>query len=566
LSIATRSFAPGRALLPCVVALLALAGFERNSALDGFGAATAAFVFVHLLADASDVVAPHAVALRPARAIGIVLFAATAAAIGVGITRLLPLAQGRLERALLATDLPAFDGGSGLADGDVRLGDVGELELHDDVVMRVFSSRAEKLRAHAYVRFDGRTWHASQARRVARRLDPRALDERLAARLEEPSGELYTLIRGLSTSEGELLVTRIVLAESRDGGLPAPAHARLLRIDTPLVEVDGAGLVSIGAGARVDVYSVAHARVPREAQTLEDDAREDALELPADLDPRLKQLARSIARDARSPDAKISRTIDAVRARARYALDPGAFHGRQPVAEFLFEKHRGWCEYFASATAVLLRLEGVPTRYVTGFDVHEDDRAGDHYVVRSADAHAWVEAWIDDERSGGRWVEIDPTPSAALDTRRRSNGALASIREWIAGAIARAELAPGRTLATVGGAFACALAVIVAARWFRRRGARSRAIVVAPPPPSAGELPSPAMRALAALETEFEAHGVPRPRGRTLREHFGVVAAELPDDARALAARRISLVYRAAYAGEDVDEAARPSADVSSRA
>jgi len=77
------------------------------------------------------------------------------------------------------------------------------------------------------------------------------------------------------------------------------------------------------------------------------------------------------------------------------------------VAEFLFEKKRGYCEYFASAAAVLLRLQGIPTRYVAGFNVTDDNRRAGHYVVRESHAHAWIEVAL----PGAGWVEADPTPA-----------------------------------------------------------------------------------------------------------------------------------------------------------
>ena len=61
-------------------------------------------------------------------------------------------------------------------------------------------------------------------------------------------------------------------------------------------------------------------------------------------------------------------------ARCRYSLDVGAFKTKDPLAEFLFDKKKGYCEYFASATVMLLRLQGVPARYVNGLSVRDADR------------------------------------------------------------------------------------------------------------------------------------------------------------------------------------------------
>ncbi len=117
-----------------------------------------------------------------------------------------------------------------------------------------------------------------------------------------------------------------------------------------------------------------------------------------------------------------------------YSLKPGRFRTQQPVAEFLFEKKKGYCEYFASATAVLLRLQGIPARYVRGFTVREANRIGGHYVVREADAHAWVEAFV----PGRGWVEADATPAGEYEAAHGGidRGGLQALWAWVSGRFA----------------------------------------------------------------------------------------------------------------------------------
>lgn len=77
----------------------------------------------------------------------------------------------------------------------------------------------------------------------------------------------------------------------------------------------------------------------------------------------------------------------------------------QPVDTFLFESRRGYCEYFASSYALLLRLAGVPSRLVGGYLGGEFNQLGGYYVVGEDNAHVWVEALDDD----GIWQRIDPS-------------------------------------------------------------------------------------------------------------------------------------------------------------
>jgi protein-glutamine gamma-glutamyltransferase len=75
---------------------------------------------------------------------------------------------------------------------------------------------------------------------------------------------------------------------------------------------------------------------------------------------------------------------------------------------FLNVSHEGYCQHYAGAMALLLRMGGVPARVVTGFSPGGYSSRHKAWIVRDTDAHAWVEAWFD--RYG--WVTLDPTPDA----------------------------------------------------------------------------------------------------------------------------------------------------------
>jgi protein-glutamine gamma-glutamyltransferase len=78
------------------------------------------------------------------------------------------------------------------------------------------------------------------------------------------------------------------------------------------------------------------------------------------------------------------------------------------LAYFLNRSHAGHCEYFATATVLLLREAGVPARYATGYVVPESARHGDTYLVRERHAHAWALVW---HSNPGYWEQVDTTPS-----------------------------------------------------------------------------------------------------------------------------------------------------------
>jgi hypothetical protein len=94
-----------------------------------------------------------------------------------------------------------------------------------------------------------------------------------------------------------------------------------------------------------------------------------------------------------------------------------------PVEDFVKNNPRGHCEYFASALALMLRSQGIPSRVVVGFKGGDFNQVGSFYQVRQLHAHAWVEAYLDPEeippdmRPPGfdgyaGWLTLDPTPAA----------------------------------------------------------------------------------------------------------------------------------------------------------
>ncbi len=76
-----------------------------------------------------------------------------------------------------------------------------------------------------------------------------------------------------------------------------------------------------------------------------------------------------------------------------------------PLHEFLLKTRKGHCEFFASATVLLLRSLGVPARYATGYSVQEYSELEKAYVVRRRHAHSWALAYVN-----GQWIDFDTTP------------------------------------------------------------------------------------------------------------------------------------------------------------
>lgn len=158
-------------------------------------------------------------------------------------------------------------------------------------------------------------------------------------------------------------------------------------------------------------YRVALAREPQVRGLLERPATIKDGGGPAALDtsavtPRMAELARRVMGEG-SAEQKILRLESHLLAEYAYTLDISD-EGGDPIEDFLFVKKAGHCEYFATAMVLLLRAEGIPARFATGFLGAESNAIEDLLVVRQSNAHAWVEAYSP-ERG---WQVYDPTPPA----------------------------------------------------------------------------------------------------------------------------------------------------------
>ena len=127
--------------------------------------------------------------------------------------------------------------------------------------------------------------------------------------------------------------------------------------------------------------------------------------------PRTVALGRQWAREAATPTQVVNRALQYFNARFTYTLEPPLLSSESPYDEFLFETRRGFCEHYAGSFALLMRAAGIPARVVTGYQGGEVNPLNRELLVRQADAHAWVEVWLE----GRGWLRVDPTSVVAPD-------------------------------------------------------------------------------------------------------------------------------------------------------
>ena len=318
--------------------------------------------------------------------------------LGVGFFFILPRTAGAAFRHLMPSGfhLPGFA-------NEVTLGRIGEIQNSPNspavfhVKIRPAGTYDLKWRGSALSQFDGRRWFNSPSPGQVQRIENGHVWLASAQQMRRPGRRIKYEVQ-LKDATGDVLFF---------AGLPEELSvdsSALIR--TP---VDGFRLgLSSGSGLRYQVMSYVEdpaIGISAEAVPLDSVERELYLRLPK-LDPRVAELAHRLSADEPVPLDQASRIEEYLRATYPYTLELPKESPPDPVAYFLFERRRGHCEYFASALALMLRTIGIPSRLATGFQSGTLNPLTGWYLMRGADAHAWVEAYF----PGHGWVTLDPTP------------------------------------------------------------------------------------------------------------------------------------------------------------
>ena len=128
--------------------------------------------------------------------------------------------------------------------------------------------------------------------------------------------------------------------------------------------------------------------------------------LPTNLPQDIVELARNVTRGETTTYGK------AVAIQTFLTSDPFVYdrsapagNGENALEEFLFVTHRGFCEQYAAAMAVMTRALGIPTRVAIGFTRGEEQGDGS-WLVTTHEAHAWPEIYF----GTIGWLPFEPTP------------------------------------------------------------------------------------------------------------------------------------------------------------
>jgi len=216
----------------------------------------------------------------------------------------------------------------------------------------------------------------------------------------------------LAPAEQPMSWMDVALSVRSSGYLFAPLDCASIGIAgyTPALDANG-NITAADMPAGIAYRAICSPRAAR--QPLHKAMRRRWTALPEDLDPRLKPLADELFASAATSRAKIEAVVAFFAANFTYSMNIEVPRGEEPLPYFLLTHRQGHCEYFATAATILLRMGGVPARYINGFVTAERNTFGGYWIARNKDAHAWLEAYDD---AKGEWITVEPTVAAGLPT------------------------------------------------------------------------------------------------------------------------------------------------------
>jgi len=287
----------------------------------------------------------------------------------------------------------------------LELGSSGLPQQPEVIVMRVKTDIPEdrlhyglKWRGVSYDYYDGRAW-------TLRRREQQTV---------ATQGRFYKLEE--SAMGSELMQQTFFMEETLTNTVFAAHRALAVSTDAGFLRRDSSDnlFTQYPARGKTDYIVVSDTIIPdadkiSDWTPVPDDIRTTWLQLPK-LDPRVMQLANDITRGySRSFDKALA--IETwLRSNYAYTQTPhkthGVSEGGDPLAVFLFDAREGYCEYFATAMTVMLRVIGIPARMAGGFSAGEYNPVGGSWTVRRKHSHIWTEAWFPPYG----WIEFDATP------------------------------------------------------------------------------------------------------------------------------------------------------------
>ena len=285
------------------------------------------------------------------------------------------------------------------------LGSVGKLKQSGRIVLRLGtdgSAPPELLREASYA-----TYISPRPGSHTAPLWNNNTNRNFGSLFGETDGRTWKLLPNQPAQPAARTVSIAAYLRGGEGLIALPSGASLLE-DLPVVDMktNRFGAIKVSGGPGLAIYRTRYGP----GLTIDSAPGPEDLRSIDELEPAVALTAGKLKLHPGLPPQEVMRIVATYFAREfQYATYLSEAHqattNETALARFLLTTRAGHCEYFATATTLLLRQAGVPTRYAVGWSVQEG--SGKKYVVRERHAHAWTLVHYD-----GAWHDFDTTPSS----------------------------------------------------------------------------------------------------------------------------------------------------------
>jgi transglutaminase-like putative cysteine protease len=284
----------------------------------------------------------------------------------------------------------------------------GSFDLGDTPVLQVRASQRLYLRATTADRYAGQAITSSETSTSpleanADLVPPEALPD---GRTSIPA-TIRVLASRTSVAFAPDMPQRFSLPTEVEMRGDTRADLAALRFDSPIQQNQDYTVLAAVSNATIQNLRSAGEDYPEWVRTR-------YLQLPRGMPRRVIDAAHTITLGVASAYDKAATLESYLRASYTYSTHvPEVPQGRDWVDYFLFDSGQGYCDYFATAMTVLLRIEGVPARVASGFAPGDLEDGSGAYTVRENHAHSWVEVYF--PRFG--WVTFEPSAIRPIPER-----------------------------------------------------------------------------------------------------------------------------------------------------
>ncbi len=293
-------------------------------------------------------------------------------------------------------------------------------KLHDPdaVAIRIYSRKKPGyMTGRVFDGFNSRTLNWSlwspqyREEKGLQRLTQRAPEKSSGIRV--PQGQnIFRITSG--TPSRKLQIYEIENRSGRGEMVFTPQGAQYVRGYGRQVRLDDHGVVHFGINCASKYVTYAD---PTARSGSPDVISEVLLQVPERIEVDLTPLVEEIAGDATTFEEKTSAVqLYFADSDFKYSnrTNPDGVPWSQFLQHFITTGKRGHCELFATGTVLMLRMQGVPARYATGYVVDgRDPDDQDYWAALNRNCHAWAEAWDADEQ---QWVIVETTPGMNFAT------------------------------------------------------------------------------------------------------------------------------------------------------